>query len=351
MPGKPAARVSDMTAHGGVITGPGCPMVLIGGMPAARMGDMHTCPMVNPAPVPPPHVGGPIIATAAMVLIGGMPAARVGDTAICAGPPDSIIMGCMTVLIGDGGGGGGAGAGGAGGAGAAGAGAGPGKVEGHYLDVKFQDKGGKPITGVAYTITGPGNMKADGVLTGQIKVGGIQQGNYEITLRAITKAAWSVKGARVGDKVKLQAETAGVDNGEKAELEIFIRDVSFADHSLVKLESKVDNGKIEAEWEMKVDGKFMADQEEKQKQGGFSSPSFYFVVRAGGLSSKSAILEYRDYIELKYRDDQGNPLANKKYRVFLSNGTVREGTLDGNGYAKVDNIPPGAVKIWLDPRR
>jgi uncharacterized Zn-binding protein involved in type VI secretion len=99
--GQPAARVGDMTAHGGVITGPGCPTVLIGSMPAARMGDMHTCPMVTPGAPPIPHVGGPITMGSPMVLIGGQPAARVGDMATCTGPPDSIIPpGCPTVLIG-----------------------------------------------------------------------------------------------------------------------------------------------------------------------------------------------------------------------------------------------------------
>jgi len=66
---------------------------------AARIGDMHTCPMVNPGPVP--HVGGPILpAGAPTVLIGGMPAARVGDMAVCVGPPDTIVAGSATVLIG-----------------------------------------------------------------------------------------------------------------------------------------------------------------------------------------------------------------------------------------------------------
>ncbi|MGA1870937.1 MAG: PAAR domain-containing protein [bacterium] len=97
--GKPAARLGDSTAHGGVITA-GCPTVLIGGMPAARVGDMHTCPMVNPGVPPPPHVGGPIAMGSTGVLIGGAPAARMGDTAICSGPPSTIIMGCPTVLIG-----------------------------------------------------------------------------------------------------------------------------------------------------------------------------------------------------------------------------------------------------------
>lgn len=60
---------------------------------------MHTCPLVNPGPVP--HVGGPILPPGCpTVLIGGMPAARVGDMAVCTGPPDSVAMGSATVLIG-----------------------------------------------------------------------------------------------------------------------------------------------------------------------------------------------------------------------------------------------------------
>jgi uncharacterized Zn-binding protein involved in type VI secretion len=96
---KPAARLGDPTAHGGVIVA-GYPTVLIGGMPAARLGDMHVCPMVTPVVPPVPHVGGPVSLGSATVLIGGQPAARMGDLAVCTGPPDSIMSGCPTVLIG-----------------------------------------------------------------------------------------------------------------------------------------------------------------------------------------------------------------------------------------------------------
>lgn len=61
---------------------------------------MHTCPMVTPGTPPIPHVGGPIIMGCPLVLIAGMPAARVGDMAICVGPPDTIAMGSFTVMIG-----------------------------------------------------------------------------------------------------------------------------------------------------------------------------------------------------------------------------------------------------------
>ncbi len=65
---------------------------------AARIGDMHTCPMVTGTV---PHVGGPVMpAGEPTVLIGGMPAARMGDMCTCVGPPDTIVMGSATVMIG-----------------------------------------------------------------------------------------------------------------------------------------------------------------------------------------------------------------------------------------------------------
>lgn len=70
--------------------------------PAARIGDMHVCPMLTPGVPPIPHVGGPVTGPGCpTVLIGGMPAAVVGDMAVCTGPPDIIVKGSATVLIGN----------------------------------------------------------------------------------------------------------------------------------------------------------------------------------------------------------------------------------------------------------
>ena len=67
---------------------------------AARLTDMHTCPMQTPGLPPIPHVGGPIIGPGVpTVLIGSLPAAVVGDSLVCVGPPDSIVKGSATVLI------------------------------------------------------------------------------------------------------------------------------------------------------------------------------------------------------------------------------------------------------------
>ena len=96
----PAARISDLTNHTGVITGPGTATVLIAGLPAAGAtgilpGDMHTCPIPPPPAVP--HPPSPIASGSKTVLIGGRPAARIGDATGCGA---SIITGAPTVLVG-----------------------------------------------------------------------------------------------------------------------------------------------------------------------------------------------------------------------------------------------------------
>ena len=87
-----AARVGDTTVHGGAVTGPGTPTVLIGKMPAATLGDMHTCAI----PVPHPPVT-PFTAGSGTVLIGGKPALRVGDACGCGA---MVAVGEPTVVIG-----------------------------------------------------------------------------------------------------------------------------------------------------------------------------------------------------------------------------------------------------------
>jgi uncharacterized Zn-binding protein involved in type VI secretion len=66
------------------------------GLPAARLTDMHVCPMVTGVV---PHVGGPISLGSPTVLTGSLPQARVGDMCVCVGPPDVIALGSFTVLV------------------------------------------------------------------------------------------------------------------------------------------------------------------------------------------------------------------------------------------------------------
>lgn len=99
---KPAARMTDLTAHGGPIV-QGAALTMVEGLPAARVTDQVVCPLTPPAVPPPPHVGGPILPPgASLVFVEGLPAARMGDRALCAGGvPNLIIMGASMVFIGD----------------------------------------------------------------------------------------------------------------------------------------------------------------------------------------------------------------------------------------------------------
>ena len=90
MPG--AARLADLSTHGGAVAGPGVPTVLIAGMPAAVLGDLHACPMV-----PAGHVPSPFSAGSAKVMIGGRPALRAGDACGCGA---SVAVGAPTVVLG-----------------------------------------------------------------------------------------------------------------------------------------------------------------------------------------------------------------------------------------------------------
>lgn len=89
-----AVRVTDITNHGGTVIGPGVATVLIGGMPAAVLGDNHICSLPPNAHQP---TASPFIQGSSTVMIGGMPAVRAGDTCVCGA---SAIVGEPTVIIG-----------------------------------------------------------------------------------------------------------------------------------------------------------------------------------------------------------------------------------------------------------
>lgn len=94
-----AVRVGDLASHGTPLgPGPGSLNVLIGGQPAWRaVVDFHQCPLLTGTG---PHVGGVVAIGSMTVLINNYPAVRQGDMIVESGPPNNIVMGCPTVLIG-----------------------------------------------------------------------------------------------------------------------------------------------------------------------------------------------------------------------------------------------------------
>lgn len=355
-----AATLGDSCAHGGTIV-VGCPTVLIGGKPAARVGDMHVCPMVTPGTPPIPHVGGPILPPGApTVLIGGMPAARMGDMATCVGPPDSIVLGCMTVMIGMAGSGSGSG-GGAGSGGTAAAQAGAQTAlsdnvesatkEEHWIEFELVDKTGNAVSGVHYKLTDTDNKETIAVVKpdGKIRRDALKEGQCKVELYDLYGAEWSKEKAKIGEKIKLKVKSIGINDGQKVEFRIFVKDINYSDHLLTKLEADIKNDKAEVEWELKVDEELIKIVEYKDTIGRYSQPFFYFDAYCNELVAKSGILNVKDEIEIVLKDEDGKAIKDKEYKITLHSGEIKKGKLDSSGTAKIENLPPGQVKVSITP--
>ena len=351
----PAARMGDMTAHGGAIV-LGFPMVLIGGQPAARMGDMHMCPMLTPGLPPIPHVGGPVMLGSPMVLIGGQPAARMGDMLLCVGPPDTILMGCPTVMIGGGGSGsasgGGGGSAGAGAAVASASAAQSGSKESstkadHWAEFAFEDKAGNPVSNLQYEFTGPDGKKSQSTLPldGKVKRDGMSKGDCKIRLSHVCNARWSKTSAKVGEKVKLSADTEGFNSNQEGVFQIYRRDISHADVQVAELQADVRGNKLEAEWEYPAAKKGKDAKPVANSPASYSAPEFYFEVIVGPCKARSSLLHFEDYIELSVKDEKGNSLANEEYVLHLPDGSMRKGKLDGQGHKKEEKVPAGRYTV------
>jgi len=254
------------------------------------------------------------------------------------------------------------------------------KAEGHFIHAKYVDKGGKPISGVNFSIKGPdGNVKS-GTLTGEIKRQGVPEGSHEIKLRTITKAKWEKEQAESGEKVKIEIETVGFKGDEEVTIEIWMKDINRADRMILDVEPSWSGDKIKAEWTLNPESLVEEDRPDKVEQTadtssdsatdtkdqkelepvrvgdetmqrkepekkGYSSPQFYFIVRVGSIQSKSGLLAYKDYVEIEIVDDDGKALKNEPYEVHFSNGEIRKGDTDGSGKAREENCPPVKHKI------
>ncbi|MFQ5498508.1 MAG: hypothetical protein ACE5FH_02445 [Candidatus Zixiibacteriota bacterium] len=187
-------------------------------------------------------------------------------------------------------------------------------------------------------------------LAGKVREVAIEPGQYEIALQVIRDARWSVREAEVGQKVTMKVITAGIEDGTKATLDIYVRDLSFASQHLATICTEVRSDRIEQEWELTIDDKLLNLQDEKMETGRYSVPFYYFVVAIDTLTERSGLLKYKDWLELTVKDEDGKALADKEYTVLFPNGKICTGTLDANGYVKIEKTPPGRMKLKMDPR-
>lgn len=156
---------------------------------------------------------------------------------------------------------------------------------------------------------------------------------------------WDKKEAHRGDILKLTADVLNVYEGTEAEIQIWEYDTDGAHDFITKFTAIVKNKKIEAEWEYEYyeDTDDIPTEEETEK--GYNPPEYFFRVIIAGVSADSGLLEFKDWIEISLIDDEGNPMVDEIYILHFPDGTQKKGSLDREGKAKIEDLPPGLIKI------
>ncbi len=173
----------------------------------------------------------------------------------------------------------------------------------------------------------------------------------------ISNMQWSASEARRGETVTLSADVAGVLNDTEVTVTIYEYDRDSAHDRIVELPAVVNTERIEITWEYEYheDQDETPTRDEIEEYGGeYNPPEYFFTIKVGeqefGREQESGLLLFKDWIELRYLDAEGRPVANAEYVVTPADGEEREGTLDGEGFARVDDIPPGICRVrFIDP--
>lgn len=161
----------------------------------------------------------------------------------------------------------------------------------------------------------------------------------------ITNLKWDKKEARRGDILKLTADVKGAQEGSEAEIEIWEHDADGAHDLITKIPGTVKNNKVETEWEYEYheDTDDIPSKDETEK--GYNPPEYFFKVIINGTSADSGLLEFKDWIEIHLVDQEGMPIPNEDYEIYLPDGSIKNGNLDSNGKANVIDVPPGLYII------
>ena len=134
----------------------------------------------------------------------------------------------------------------------------------------------------------------------------------------------------------------------RAKIAIYEHDADEAHDLIAEVEADVKGGKVETEWEYEYheDTDEIPTDAELGKAGKkYAHPEYFFVVRVASKEAKSGILKFQDWMELRPKDAQGDPVPNRDYVVTFADGSERKGKLDGEGYARIEDVPPGPLRI------
>ena len=235
---------------------------------------------------------------------------------------------------------------------------------GSEIELDVEDKKGKKVEKVKGQVFGdqfagslviPEIAKEEVTFTAKLPKHGLTMKSATMIvfpLIKVTNMNWGQKEARRGDIVKLSADIDGLPDEAEVMILIYEFDRDGAHDFITRFPRHVKSKKIQAEWEYEYheDTDEIPTDEEMKKYGkSYNPPEYFFVIDVQGKrfgdKQESKLLEFKDWIGLQLNDAKGMPKSAQKYIVKLADGSERSGTLDSNGYARVEGISPGPVKI------
>jgi len=161
----------------------------------------------------------------------------------------------------------------------------------------------------------------------------------------ISNVKWDKNEVKRGDVLKLSADIQGVADGTEAEIQIWEHDSNGVHDLITKFPHVIKNGKVNAGWEFQYMGKTESIPASYESENGYKQPQYYFRVNVAEVYNDSGLLKFKDWIEIKLVDSDGYPIKNIEYELHLPDGEIKKGKLDDDGYAKVDDIPPGKYEV------
>ncbi len=235
---------------------------------------------------------------------------------------------------------------------------------GSEINVKVTDNNGKNIEKLTGKVFGdyykgyvniPENAKESLSFTAKLPEQGLELESNVLTLIPpilIQNMAWSQEEARRGDIVTLSADTEGVPDDTEVMVYVYEYDQDRAHDFITKFPTRVKQNKIEVEWEYEYheDTDEIPTEEEMQEYGKHYNPPEYFWVAevAGkrfGEEQESGLLEFKDWIEFNMKNYDNTPVPSEQYMLVLPDGNEISGSLDGDGYAREELLPPGRIIV------
>ena len=144
------------------------------------------------------------------------------------------------------------------------------------------------------------------------------------------------------------ADTHNIADGTSATIKIVEKDDDGNDDEVATLKTTVQNNKIECAWKVVYTADDDdADSKQEQEEKGYTLPEYAFTVECDGeKSTESGQLDVMGWIKTQFKDKKtGNPIANKKYTVYLLDGSIIKGSTDENGFVDLEELKYGEYFI------